>query len=92
MIKHNTYFDGNVQSLGLETEKGYATVGVMQAGTYEFGATAKETITIISGVFGTKLPGKHWVKTEAGETINIPEDTIFDVLCESDVAYICYYG
>jgi len=92
MIKHNTYFDGDVQSLGLETEKGYATVGVMQAGTYQFGATAKETIKIISGVFGTSLPGKEWVKTGIDGVLHIPEDTIFEVLCESDVAYICYYG
>lgn len=92
MIKHNTYFEGNVQSLGLDTEKGYATVGVMKKGAYLFGTGSKEEIKVISGLFSTRLPGADWVKTGVDEVLHIPADTKFDVLCESDVAYICYYG
>jgi len=92
MIKHNTYFEGNVQSLGLETEKGYATVGVMQKGAYLFGTSSKEEIKVISGLFSTRLPEADWVKHNVDEVVYIPADIKFDVLCESDVAYICYYG
>jgi len=92
MIKHNTYFDGQVQSLGVDTEKGYATVGVMKKGTYLFGTSSKEEIKVISGLFSTRLPGADWVKHNVDEAIHIPADIKFDVLCDSDVAYICYYG
>ena len=36
VVSHNVYFEGNVQSLGLETEKGKATGGVMKKGNYTF--------------------------------------------------------
>jgi uncharacterized protein YaiE (UPF0345 family) len=40
MIKHSTYFDGKVQSLGINTEQGYATVGVIEPGKYTFSTTS----------------------------------------------------
>jgi uncharacterized protein YaiE (UPF0345 family) len=48
-VSHNVYFDGKVQSLGIETEKGKATVGVMKKGTYVFNTTSLRTMVIISG-------------------------------------------
>ena len=34
MLKHNTYFDGKVQSVGFERNGARATVGVIDAGTF----------------------------------------------------------
>lgn len=42
MIKHNTYFDGKVQSLGINTAEGYATLGVMEPGAYTFSTSSEE--------------------------------------------------
>ncbi len=49
MFKTNQYFDGKVVSIGLESAEGTATVGVMQAGEYEFGTGSIEVMTVISG-------------------------------------------
>jgi uncharacterized protein YaiE (UPF0345 family) len=90
-VSHNTYFEGMVQSLGLETEKGRATLGVMKKGTYKFDTSTKETIIFIEGIVSTKLPGGEWQKHKKQDTLNIPAGIVFDINCETDVAYICYY-
>jgi len=91
-IKHNVYFEGNVQSLGIETEKGPATVGVMKQGKYIFGTSTPETIIVISGIMRTKLNNSNWEQHLASEQFHIPSGVSFDVDCETDVAYICYYA
>ena len=37
MLKTNEYFGGKVMSIGFDSSEGKATVGVMEAGDYEFG-------------------------------------------------------
>jgi uncharacterized protein YaiE (UPF0345 family) len=91
-VSHNTYFEGMVQSLGLETEKGRATLGVMKKGAYQFDTSTKETIIFIEGSVSTKLPGGEWQTHKKQDTLNIPAGIVFDINCETDVAYICYYG
>ena len=91
-VLHNTYFEGKVQSLVLETEKGRATLGVMKKGTYQFDTNTKETIVFIEGLVSTKLPGGEWQKHKKQDILNIPAGIVFDINCETDVAYICYYG
>ena len=49
MITVNEYFEGKVKSLSLAANGGKETVGVMQAGEYEFNTALKEVVTIISG-------------------------------------------
>jgi len=71
-VSHNVYFDGKVQSLGLETEMGRATLGVMKKGEYQFGTDTQETIVIVSGTLSTKIPGGYWQKHQKGDTIIIP--------------------
>ena len=90
-VSHNNYFEGMVQSLGLETEKGRATVGVMKKGTYQFDASTKETMIFIEGSVSTKLPGGEWQQHKKQDVLNIPAGVVFDINCETDVAYICYY-
>jgi len=91
-VSHNTYFEGMVQSLGLESEKGRATLGVMKKGAYKFDTSTKETIIFIEGSVSTKLPGGEWQTHKKQDTLNIPAGIVFDINCETDVAYICYYG
>ncbi len=90
-VIQNSYFEGKVKSLGLDTEKGYATVGVMKKGNYQFSTSKKETIIVISGVMGIKLKDGEWKKHQKQETIEIAAGVTFDVVCDMDVAYICYY-
>jgi uncharacterized protein YaiE (UPF0345 family) len=91
-VSHNVYFDGKVQSLGIETEKGAATVGVMKKGTYVFNTTSLETMVIISGEMSTKLDGGDWLTHKKDDTFEIAAHKSFEVMCATDVAYICYYS
>lgn len=40
-MKHNSYFAGKVQSLGINTSEGYATFGVIEPGQYTFATDAE---------------------------------------------------
>ena len=91
-VSHNVYFDGKVQSLGIETEKGPATVGVMKKGTYVFNTSSLETMVVISGDMSTKVSGGDWLTHKKGDAFDIAAHTSFEVRCATDVAYICYYS
>ena len=47
MLKHNTYFDGNVQSIGFERLGRRMTAGVIAPGEYHFGTDAAERMTVV---------------------------------------------
>lgn len=91
-IPHNVYFDGKVQSLGLETELGKATLGVMKKGTYEFSTSSPERMVVVAGIMNVKLPDTSWKKYLEHDEFNVEANTAFDIICDTDVAYICYYG
>ncbi len=91
-VSHNTYFEGKVQSLGLETSKGKATVGVMKKGTYTFSASSAEKMVIISGSMIVKLAGSEYKKYSEQEEFDVIAGTLFEVVCDNDAAYLCYYG
>lgn len=90
-ISHNVYFDGKVQSLGIQTENGPATVGVMKKGTYVFNTSSPETMVIISGSMSTKLNGGEWLTHKKDDKFEVAANSSFEVKCDTDVAYICYY-
>jgi purine/pyrimidine-nucleoside phosphorylase len=48
-VEHNFYFDGKMQSLGFQSDKGEATVGVLELGSYDVPTGCVEQITILSG-------------------------------------------
>jgi len=91
-ISHNVYFEGKVQSLGLKTLKGKATVGVMKKGTYTFSASSPEEMIVISGTMHVQLPGESYKEYKEQENFHVAAGTSFEVICNDDVAYICYYG
>jgi purine/pyrimidine-nucleoside phosphorylase len=91
-VSHNVYFDGKVQSLGINTDKGKATVGVMKKGTYVFNTSSPEVMEIISGNISAKLSGGDWLNYTRGDAFEVAANTSFEVKCDTEVAYICYYN
>ena len=92
MLKVNEYFGGKVKSIALENNEGIATVGVMEAGEYEFGTGTIEHMTISSGILDVMLPGESgWTTYRKGETFVIAKDVRFKVKAAGQVAYYCLY-
>ena len=91
-VSHNVYFDGKVQSLGLETENGKATLGVMKKGNYTFSASAPERMIVLTGSLNVKLTGGEFKNYGPQDAFDVAAGTSFDVACDADVAYLCYYG
>ncbi len=92
MLKTNHYFDGNVVSIGFQTETLPATVGVMAIGEYEFGTSQKETMTVVSGALTVKLPGSdEWTTYPAGEHFIVEANERFQLKVEVETAYLCTY-
>jgi uncharacterized protein YaiE (UPF0345 family) len=91
-VKHNVYFGGAVQSLSFDHADGTATVGVMEAGEYEFATGLKERVDVVSGAIEVKLPGQDWATFAAGSTFNAPADAKFQVRMKAPVAYVCWFG
>ncbi len=91
-VEHNVYFDGKVQSLGMQTDNGKATLGVMKKGSYTFSASVPERMKVISGVLDVKLKDSEYKKYHEQDEFEVAAGTSFDVICEDDVAYICFYG
>jgi uncharacterized protein YaiE (UPF0345 family) len=90
-VLHHTYFDGKVQSLGLETEQGRATVGVMKKGTYTFNTSTPEKIVIVAGTASVSTDGNTHTKYVAQDEILLGANSKFEIVCDTDLAYICYY-
>lgn len=92
MLKHNSYFNGQVQSLGLVVDGVNATVGVMEPGRYTFSTSSEEHMTITAGLLNAQLPDESvWREYAAGETFVVPPGKSFEVEAKRDVAYICLY-
>ncbi len=93
MIKHNSYFDNAVQSLGFATEQQPASVGVMAPGDYQFGTEAAERMEVLSGALTVKLPGSDdWQTFAAGQGFDVPGNSKFDLQVTVNTAYLCLYG
>jgi hypothetical protein len=89
----NEYFDGNVKSIGFQTETLRATVGVMAPGEYEFGTSQNETMTVVSGALTVKLPGSdEWLRFDAGSSFEVDADQKFQLRVAVDTAYLCTYA
>ncbi len=91
MISVNEYFDGGVKSLGY-TNNGKSTVGVINAGEYEFGTTTPETMKIIEGEMHVMLLGKtEWTLYLSGDSFKVPANSSFKVKLNEQVSYLCKY-
>lgn len=92
MIKENAYFDGNVKSLGYVTAAGNATVGVMEAGEYEFNTGSPEIMTVIQGEMEVLLAGAtDWQTYGAGSAYDVPGNSSFKVRMKGQTSYLCQF-
>ncbi|MNK22656.1 hypothetical protein D3C87_409360 [compost metagenome] len=92
MITVNEYFDGAVKSLGYENN-GKSTVGVIDAGEYEFGTSTHETMIIVEGTMQVLLNGQtDWKNFNAGEKFEVDANSSFKVKVVGQVSYLCKYN
>ena len=92
MLKNNEYFDGKVKSIGFEARIGKATVGVMEAGDYEFGTAGPESMTVVSGALTVLLPGeREWKTFKAGSDFLVGANVKFQLKVEEPSSYLCRY-
>ena len=92
MLKHNSYFEGKVQSVGYERNGRRATVGVIDAGEFHFGTDAPERMTVVSGELWAKLAGEEAFRAfPAGTAFEVPAKSGFDVRAVAPAAYLCEF-
>jgi uncharacterized protein YaiE (UPF0345 family) len=93
MLKHNLYFDGNVQSVGFERNGRRASVGVIAPGEYHFGTDAPERMTVVSGELEAKVAGADatWRAYPAGTSFEVGAKSGFDVRARAPSAYLCEF-
>lgn len=90
MLTHNTYFDGNVQSIGFARHGRRITAGVIAPGTYHFNTDAPERMTVVSGELEAKV-GDAWRSYPAGTAFEVSGKSGFDVRATEPAAYVCEF-
>ena len=90
MLKHNSYFDGQVQSVGFERLGRRMTAGVIAPGEYHFGTDSPERMTVVSGELEAKI-GDVWLTYPAGTSFEVPGKSGFDVRAGQPAAYLCEF-
>jgi uncharacterized protein YaiE (UPF0345 family) len=92
VLKLNSYFDGQVQSIGFERNGLKASVGVIEVGEFHFGTGAAERMTVVSGALRAKLPGGEWQLYSSGTAFEIAAHSGFDVQAVGGpAAYLCEF-
>jgi purine/pyrimidine-nucleoside phosphorylase len=92
MIKHSSYFDEKVQSLGFERNGRKQTAGVIDVGEFHFNTDAAERMTVVSGEIEAKLPGAaEWRAYPVGTAFEVPAKSGFDVRVRTAAAYVCEF-
>jgi len=91
-LKHNTYFEGRVQSVGFTRHGRRATVGVIAPGEYHFNTEAPERMTVTSGELLARLaPSTEWARYPAGTAFEVAGKSGFDVKASEPSAYLCEF-
>lgn len=92
MFKHNTYFDGRVQSIGFARNGLNATVGVIGAGEFHFNTNAPERMTVVSGELRVRVGEGDWRHYAAGTYFEVGANSGFDVQAVGGAAaYLCEF-
>jgi purine/pyrimidine-nucleoside phosphorylase len=91
--KANIYFGGQVVSHSVLFADGTKkTLGVMQAGEYEFSTGAAEIMEILSGELEWQLKGgAAWLKITGGESFNVPANSVFLMKVPVVTDYCCSF-
>jgi uncharacterized protein YaiE (UPF0345 family) len=92
MLKHNSYFEGKVQSVGFERNGRQHTVGVVDVGEFHFDTNGAERMTVVSGELLVRHSGAaEWRTYPAGTAFEIAARSGFDVRAERPAAYSCEF-
>jgi hypothetical protein len=92
MLKHNSYFEGKVQSVGFERHGRGHTAGVIDAGEFHFDTNAAERMTVVSGELWVRLSGTaDWRVYPAGTAFEVAAKSGFDVRAHGPAAYLCEF-
>jgi uncharacterized protein YaiE (UPF0345 family) len=92
MLKHNSYFEGKVQSVGFERNGRRATVGVIAPGEYHFDTAAPERMTVTSGELHMRVTGQRdWRSYPQGTSFEVAGKSGFDVKADQPSAYLCEF-
>jgi uncharacterized protein YaiE (UPF0345 family) len=93
MIQVNEYFDGKVKSMGVDNAAGKQTVGVMEAGEYEFGTASAEEMILVTGKWLLQIPGipGGFKEYALNEVAKIPGNSKYQLKIVEKSAYLCRY-
>jgi purine/pyrimidine-nucleoside phosphorylase len=91
MLQHNSYFDGNVQSIGFERNGRRYTAGVFEVGAFHFNTDSAERMTVISGELRVRLPGEVSRVYPQGTSFEVGARSGFDVEASAPAAYLCEF-
>jgi purine/pyrimidine-nucleoside phosphorylase len=92
MLKHNSYFDGKVQSIGFERHGRRLTAGVIAPGEYHFDTGAPERMTVTSGELSVRWGADaEWRRYPVGTAFEIAGKSGFDVKADEPCAYLCEF-
>ncbi len=92
MLTHNSYFEGNVQSVGFERNGRKQTAGVVDVGEFHFGTAAAERMSVVSGELVVRLDGTtEWKTYAAGTSFEVAAKSGFDVRATAPAAYVCEF-
>ncbi|MGW8246828.1 MAG: pyrimidine/purine nucleoside phosphorylase [Acidiferrobacterales bacterium] len=91
--KANVYFDGGVTSRTLNFPGGEVkTLGIIQAGEYQFDTGKKEVMEMLSGNVEVLLPGStEWNGYAAGDVFEIPANSSFRIRTDGLADYCCSF-
>jgi len=91
--KANVYFGGQVVSYSvLFADGSKKTLGVMQAGEYEFSTGAAEIMEILSGTLEWQMKGEEkWKKVVGGEAFDVPAHSVFLMKVPVVTDYCCSF-
>ena len=85
-MKHNSYANGGLQSLGF-SDKGLATsVGVVDPGRYTFTTDSEETIQCLTGLLVINNES-----CAPGQKVVINKGVTFTIEAKESSSYICTY-
>jgi uncharacterized protein YaiE (UPF0345 family) len=92
MLKHNSYFEGRVQSIGFERHGRRMTAGVIDRGEFHFNTDAPERMSVSSGELAVRLAGSsEWHSYPAGTAFEVSGKSGFDVKAAEPSAYVCEF-
>lgn len=91
--KANIYFGGNVIShTVLFADGSKKTLGVMQAGQYEFSTGAAEVMEILTGELEWQMKGESgWKKVVGGQSFDVPANSTFLMKVAAVSDYCCSF-